>query len=120
MAKTYTPGSGSDKDRVRLRLGDTFDGSMSLHDEEILDLLATYPFTEACAQAAEAIAGYYASRAEKWSEGDQAEDFGDRAKKYLALAKEIRLTQQPPEPPRRTGSAVGLTVRPDLKNYRSD
>lgn len=117
MAKTYTAGSGLDKDRARLRLGDTV--NMVLDDLEIQDLLTTYGFQEGTAQCAEAIAAYWSSRAEKWTEGDQQEDFGDRAEKYFTLAREIRATQQNPSAPKRTGSAVGDSTRPSLIGYRN-
>jgi hypothetical protein len=119
MAKTYTAGSGLDKDRARLRLGDTTDGSMVLDNAEIEDLLTTYGFQEGTAQCAEAIAAYWSSRAEKWTEGDQQEDFGDRAEMYFTLAREIRATQQNPSAPKRTGSAVGDSTRPTLIGYRN-
>jgi hypothetical protein len=118
MAKTYTPGSGTAKDRARLRLGDTT-APMVLDDAEIEDLLTTYGFQEGSAQCAEALGAYWASRAEEWTEGDQKEDFGNRSKKYFDIANQIRAVQQSPVAPKRTGSAVGDSTRPSLTGYRN-
>jgi hypothetical protein len=52
MPWTYNPLTFTDKDRVRLRIGDTDQTAPLLQDEEIADLLASYSLGSATAQAA--------------------------------------------------------------------
>lgn len=100
MAFTYTAGSGSNRDRVRLLLGDT-SVAKSTHqifqDEEIDDLLAFVPESgdstrqkvyRTAAAAARAIAASTARSAIAWRALERNVDRKQVPEHYRALAKE--------------------------------
>jgi hypothetical protein len=91
MTFTYTAGSSTDANRVRLLIGDTDSAaSPQLADEEITDLLTMYgTYRAAAAGAADALAAKCARLATQKSMG-QASLMWDRFNQLTKLAKSLR------------------------------
>lgn len=90
MSWSYEPGV-SDKDTVRLLVGDTNPDQKQLHNEEVqwfLDNNANLYL--AASEAAKSIAALYAREVDKHV-GDLRIWASQRQSQYLALAKELRL-----------------------------
>lgn len=89
MSFSYEPGA-SDKDTVRLLVGDTDETKRQLHDEEIAWFLAQNSSVYvAASEAAKAIAALYARQVDK-EVGDLSISASQRQKHYLDLAKQLR------------------------------
>ena len=89
MSWTYEPGA-SDKDTVRLLVGDTDESKRQLHDEEIAWFLgANGSVYVAAAEAAKAIAAMYGRDVDK-QVGDLKISASQRQKHYADLAKQLR------------------------------
>lgn len=86
MAWTYDPKLVTDKDRVRLLLGDTSSSAPLLQDEEIAGLIAVYGGAHAATiAAARALAAKYSREADKWV-GDLKILASQKSKAFLELA----------------------------------
>jgi hypothetical protein len=89
MSFSYEPGA-SDKDTVRLLVGDTDPDKRQLHDEEIAWFLTENSNVYlAAAEAAKAIAALYGRDVDK-QVGDLKISASQRQKQYLDLAKQLR------------------------------
>ncbi len=108
MSKTYTPSATpSNKDKIRLLVGDTDSASMVLHDEEILMVLNEQTNVGlAAAACADLIASFYA-RQVNTKNGSISINASDRVKAYRDLAAHLR---QSPENPFGGTSYIAATV----------
>lgn len=89
MSWSYEPGA-SDKDTVRLLVGDTDETKRQLHDEEIAFFLgANSSVYVAASEAAKAIAALYGRDVDK-QVGDLKISASQRQSHYLTLAKQLR------------------------------
>ncbi len=92
MSWTYTNNpTGSNRDALRLAVGDTIENDPRLSDEEVEHFLSLYPdsLDLAAAQAAEAIAARYSSMAVSYV-GDLDNSPHLKAEYYLKLARQLR------------------------------
>lgn len=89
MTWSYTPGS-TDKDAVRLYIGDTVSTDPQLTDEEVAIYLAAYPDPIMAASAAcMALAARYARQVDK-SLGQLSISASQRSKAYVELSAELK------------------------------
>ena len=87
---TYDDPSTSDRDAVRLLIGDTDENEWLLSDGEIAYFLTTHgTVNRAAAEAAQAIAARFA-RKMRQSVGALSADFGQKYRQYLELARTLQ------------------------------
>ena len=90
MSFSYDPTIPTDKDAVRLLIGDTVSTDVLLQDEEISFFLTREGSVDsAAAESAESIAAKFSRFADQKT-GDISVQFSQRAKQYLDLADKIR------------------------------
>lgn len=80
--------SASDRDWVRFRIQDTDENAQLVSDEEIDAELAVGTKEAAAAVIARVVARRFAKQADL-SEGDVSIRYGERAKRWLAIANEL-------------------------------
>lgn len=86
MAWTYDPELPTDKDRVRLLIGDTDSAASLFSDEELTALISLYGgVNSAAVAAARGLAAKYSRNADKWV-GDLKILASQKARAYLDLA----------------------------------
>lgn len=97
MAWTYNPTLPTDRDRVRLRIGDVDANDQLITDEEITAVLNDYATTDpnrvikASIRLAEALAARYGRLSMRSVKtGDDQITYGDLARHYRALAAALR------------------------------
>lgn len=97
MAWTYNPTLPTDKDRVRLRIGDVDAADQLVTDEEINAVLSDYAANDpqrvikASVRLAEALAARYGRLSMRSVRtGDDQITYGDLARHYRALAASLR------------------------------
>lgn len=93
MAWTYTAGAATNKDRIRLRIGDTISSAPTdeqLADEEIADLVTTEgSFLPAAAAAARALAAKILRKATEKQIGNLRLVYQARYQALLDIAKQL-------------------------------
>ncbi len=89
MTWTYDPNITTDRDKVRLNIGDTNTSSQLLSDEEIAYFLTQAGVLGASVLAAEAIAAKFSALCDQ-QVGDLSVTFSQKAKQYRELAKQLR------------------------------
>lgn len=109
MSKTYTPSATpSNKDKIRLLVGDTDSASMALHDEEIMMVLSEQSNVGlAAAACADLLAAFYAKQVNT-KNGSISVNASDRVKSYRDLA--ARLRQSPDNPFAGTSYVAAVVV----------
>lgn len=89
MAWSYDTSLSSDKDKIRLLIGDTDELTPQLQDEEIVGSQNMFGGVRATAiQLCRALAAKYSRRADKWV-GDLKIMASQQAKAYLDLAEQL-------------------------------
>jgi hypothetical protein len=93
MTWSYDTSLSTDKDKVRLLIGDTDTTNQYISDEEIVAMLAfnNDDVYETAAQIADSLAGRY-STTSKLEIDDFMIDFGAVAEQFATLAKRIRVS----------------------------
>lgn len=89
LPASFDPTLSTEKDDIRLRLGDTA-SPFYLLDATINAKLNQYGFDEACAQLAEGLASYFAQQAMLVVQRNLRRQYTNRSEFYLTLAKDIR------------------------------
>lgn len=93
MAFTYTPGAATDRDRIRIRIGDTSSSrpaTQRLEDEEIDDLILTSGgFRSAAIAAARALLAKMAALPSEKRVGDLELTWDDRLAGLRAVIREL-------------------------------
>lgn len=114
---SYTP-NASDKDRVRLLIGDTDSTSELLLDAEIDYFLTLGGVTSASIMAARAIAAKFSRRADE-TLGQISVRYSQRATAYLNLANELedQQTSKTARAPRLYAGGISIA---DKKTQRED
>lgn len=120
MTWSYLPSLATDKDRVRLKIGDTDTTSQLFSDEEIEALLTDNgdDVFETAAQLCDALATKYARRGNLRID-DFSIDFKSRAEHFAALADQIR--QQAANSPGQFGAPIvgGISIS-EMESVRDD
>lgn len=92
MSATYNTAMTTNVDKVRFLIQDTVVASAMLQDEEISFMLTLYPnFRLAAANCADILASKFANMAEDKTIGNLRLSYGDKSKKYAALANSLRM-----------------------------
>lgn len=115
MTSTFDPSLSATKDHIRLALGDTDTSSPLLADETINAKLASFPYSEALAQLAEALISQFGQKPDEYSEsGGVRLKWSSRIDAWRSLVEAARAGDIPdPGPTRiaRSGAAVGETTK---------
>ena len=90
MSWTYDNNITTDRDKVRLLIGDTNEADQQLQDGEINFFLSSESNVyRAASKAARALAGFYARKVDK-AVGDLKLSLSQRSKAYLAMADDLQ------------------------------
>jgi hypothetical protein len=126
MTFSYTPGSGTDRDRVRFMVGDTVNLNHLVENEEIDDILSIQPvLSYAAASTADAIAAHFAREADL-SIGATSISLSQKAEAYRKLADRLRKSGAGDIPGgdgtgiATLGMRVGGISRAERNNFKSD
>lgn len=118
MAWTYSLAdlATSEKDQVRLEIGDTDVNRQLLQDEEIVQFIAVERnFWSACARACEAINRFFLSKADVRLGRSMQITYTKAAEQYAAMAKSLRCKALGTTPPFVGGMSVS-----DKETYNQD
>lgn len=112
MAATYDLTLPTDKDHIRLALGDIDTDNPLLQDETILVKLQSFGYREALAQLAEGLASQYAQMPDSFTDDGMQLTWRERISNWQSLAKSARQIVTPPSgiPPNARRPEISRTV----------